>query len=221
MFDRAVRLTRTRAVPSFIAGSLLTLTFMSLIPASLTGAQGGKTDLFPVQNAVSAVIFIEKSGSEAELRRDLRAKNRVSELGFSSSVTPFSVARAGSFGFIPPKLLGMALITRSPDLPMELIQPTSNAFEIHKLADGSGMLVGFVEPHLKPQLTPSERPQNIRFGLYSNRSEKAPYIVAVPLVKVHVDRMPTRLNPKEPGSAILLEMDLQGTSNRPPSQPGP
>ena len=146
-------MTRTRPIPSFIAGSLLTLTFMSLVPSSLTEAQGGQTDLFPVQKTGPAVIFIEKSGSEAELRRQLRAKNGVSELGFSSSVTPYSVARAESFGFVPPKLLGMALITRSPDLPLELISPTSNAFEIHKLADGTGMLVGFVEPYLKPQLS--------------------------------------------------------------------
>ena len=178
-------------------------------------------DLFPVQKAAPAVVFIEKSGSEADLRRQLRAKNGVSELGFSSSVTPFSVARAGSFGFIPPKLLGMALITRSPDLPLELISPTSNAFEIHKLSDGTGMLVGFVEAHLKPQLTPSQRPENVRFGLYSNRSEKASQIVAVPLATLIVDRMPTRLDPKEPGSAVLLNVDLQSSANRTPSQPRP
>jgi hypothetical protein len=221
MFDSAVRLTRTRHVSFFIAGSLLTLTFMSLVPASLTEAQGGKTDLFPVQQAAPAVIFIEKSGSEVELRRRLRAKNGVFELSFSSSVTPFSVARPGSFGFIPPKLLGMALITRSPDLPLELISPTSNAFEIHKLADGTGMLVGFVEARFKPQLTSSQRPENVRFGLYSNRSEKASQIVAVPLATLIVDRMPTRLDPKEPGSAVLLNVELQSSANRTPSQPRP
>ncbi|MEP6958791.1 MAG: hypothetical protein ABI980_08670 [Nitrospirota bacterium] len=221
MFGIVVRLTRTRPVPSLITGSLLALTLMSLVPASLNGAQGGKTEVFPVQKAAPAVVFIETSGSEAELRRQLRAKNGVSELGFSSSVTRFSVAPPGSFGFIPPKLLGLALITQSPDLPLELMPPTSSAFEIHKLADGSGMLVGFVEASLKPQLTPSQRPKNIRLGLYSNRSEKASHIVAVPLAKLIVDRMPTRLDPKEPGSAVLLDMDLQSTANRTPSQPRP
>ena len=78
----------------------------------------------------------------------------------------------------------MALITRSPDLSMEQIPPVSNAFEIHKLADGSGMLVGFVRKNLKPQLTASERPKNVRIRLYSNPSIKAPHIVAVPLVKL-------------------------------------
>ena len=221
MFDIVVRLTRTRPVPYLIVGPLLVLILMSLVPASLSRAQGGKTEVFPVQKAAPAAVFIETPGSEVELRRQLRAKNGVSELSPSTSVIRFSVAPTGSFGFITPKLLGLALITQSPDLPLEQTPPTPNAFEIHKLADGSGMLVGFVEANLKPQLTPSQRPKNIRLGLYSNPSGKAPHIVAVPLVKLIVDRMPTRLDPKEPGSAVLLDMDLQSTANRTSSQTGP
>ena len=221
MFDIVVRLTRTRPVPYLIAGPLLVLTLMSLVPASLSRAQGGKTEVFPVQKAAPAAVFIETPGSEAELRRQLRAKNGVSELSSSTSVIRFSIAPTGSFGFITPKLLGLALITQSPDLPLEQTPPTANAYEIHKLADGSGMLVGFVEANLKPQLTPSQRPKNVRIGLYSNPSVKAPHIVAVPLVKLVVDRMPTRLDPKEPGSAVLLDMDLQSTANRTSSQTGP
>lgn len=80
---------------------------------------------------------------------------------FSSSplVTPFSIA---------PKILGMVLITHSPDLSIEQIQSVRNAVETHKLADESGMLVGFVKTNLKPL-----------------------HIVAVPLTKLVVDRMPT------------------------------
>ncbi len=215
------QLTRTRPVPNLIAGSLLVLTLMSLVPASLAGAQGGKTEVFPVQKAAPGTVFIEASGSETDLRRQLRVKNGVSQLSASTSVIRFSVAPTGSFGFITPKLLGMALITQSPDLSIEQVPPVSNAFEIHKLADGSGMLVGFVDASLKPQLTASERPKNVRLGLYSNPSDKAPHIVAVPLIKLVVDRMPIRLNSKEPGSAVLLDMDLQGTANRTSSQTGP
>ena len=221
MPDRIIRLTRTRPAPFLIATPLLALTLMSLVPASLDAAQGGKTDVFPVQKAAPAAVVIETAGSEVELRRQLRAKNGVSELSSSTSVIRFSVAPTGSFGFITPKLLGLALITQSPDLPLEQMPPVSNAYEIHKLADGSGMLVGFVEAELKPQLTPSQRPKNVRLGLYSNPSGKAPHIVAVPLVKLVVDRMPTRLDPKEPGSAVLLDMDLQSTANRTSSQTGP
>ena len=221
MFDIVVRLTRTRPVPYLIASPLLVLTLMSLVSASISGAQGGKAEVFPVQKAAPAAVFIETAGSEVELRRQLRAKNGVSELSSSTSVIRFSVAPTGSFGFITPKLLGLALITQSPDLPLEQTPPTANAYEIHKLADGSGMLVGFVEANLKPQLTPSQRPKNVRLGLYSNPSDKAPHIVAVPLVKLVVDRMPIRLDPKEPGSAVLLDMDLQSTANRTSSQTGP
>ncbi|MEP6934950.1 MAG: hypothetical protein ABI988_13590 [Nitrospirota bacterium] len=221
MLTIVVRLTRTKPVPYLIAGPLLVLILMSFVPTSLSGAQGGKTEMFPVQKAAPAAVFIETLGSEAELRRQLRNKNGVSELSLSTPGTRFSVAPTGSYGFITPKLLGLALITQSPDLPLELMPSASNAFEIHKLADGSGMLVGFVEANLKPQLTSSQRPKNVRLGLYSNPSDNAPHIVAVPLVKLLVDRMPTRLDPKEPGSAVLLEMDLQGTANRTSSQTGP
>jgi hypothetical protein len=201
MPDCVPQLTRTRPVPNLVAGSLLVLTLMSLVQASLAGAQGGKPEVFPVQMTAPAAVFIETTGSEMTLRRQLRAKNGVSALSSSTSVIRFSVAPTGSFGFITHKLLGMALITRSPDLSLEQIPPLSNAFEIHKLADGSGMLVGFVESNLKPLLTASERPKNVRIGLYSNPSIKAPHIVAVPLAKLVVDRMPVRLDHKEPGSA--------------------
>jgi hypothetical protein len=221
MPGHVTQLTQPRAVPYLIIGSLLALTLMNLIPVSLAGAQGGKTEVFPVQKAAPAAVFIEASGIETELRRQLREKNGVSNLSSSTSVIRFSVAPTGSFGFIAPKLLGMALITRSPDLSIEQAPPVPNAFEIHKLADGSGMLVGFVEASLKPQLTANVRPKNVRLGLHSNPSDKAPHIVAVPLVKLVVDRMPIQLSSKEPSGAVLLDMDLQSTANRTTSQTGP
>lgn len=220
MTETVSRMTHPTPLHYLITGTLLGLTIMSLLPASLDAAQGGKTEVFPVQKAAPAAVVIETAGSEVELRRQLRTKNGVSELSSSTSVIRFSVAPTGSFGFITPKLLGLALITQSPDLPLEQMPPTTNAYEIHKLADGSGMLVGFVEANLKPQLTPSQRPKNVRLGLYSNPSGKAPHIVAVPLVKLVVDRMPIRLDAKEPGSAVLLDMDLQSTANRMSSQTG-
>jgi len=221
MPDVVTRMTRPTPLHYLITGTLLGLTLMSLLPASLDAAQGGKTEVFPVQKAAPAAVFIEAAGSEVELRRQLRVKDGVSELSSDTSVIRFSVAPTGSFGFITPKLLGLALITQSPDLPLEQMPPVSNAYEIHKLADGSGMLVGFVEANLKPQLTASQRAKNVRIGLYSNPSGKAPHIVAVPLVKLVVDRMPIRLDPKEPSSAVLLDMDLQSTANRTSSQTGP
>ena len=222
MFDIVARVFRPTSVRQVLTGTLLGLFLMSLLPASLDAARGGgKTEVLSVQTAAPAAVFIETTGSEAELRRQMRAKNGVSELSSSAPGIRFSVAPTGSFGFITPRLLGLALVTQSPDLPLEQMPPVTNAYEIHKLANGSGMLVGFVAADLKPLLSPTQRPKNIRLGLYSNPSDKAPYIVAVPLVKLVVDQMPLKLDPKKPDSAVLLEMDLQSSANRKSSQTGP
>jgi hypothetical protein len=220
MSETDPRRTRPTSVHYRIIGTLLGFTFMSLVTAPL-GAQAGRMEVFPVQKNAPPEVFIKTTRGEVELRRQLRAKNGVSALSPATSVIRLSIAPIGSFGFIAPKLLGMALITRSPDLSIEQIPPVSNSFEIHKLADGSGMLVGFVEANVKSQLTASERLKSLRFGLYSNPSIKAPHIIAVPLAKLVVDRMPTRLDSKEPGSAVLLDMELQGTVHGTPSQPAP
>lgn len=222
MVHIATRLSFPTPGRHLLAATLLGLFLIGLLPASLHAARGGgKTEVLPVQTAAPAAVFIETTGSEMELRRQLRVKNGVSELKSPVPGGRFSVAPTGSYGFITPRLLGLALVTQSPDLPLEQAPPAVNAFEIHKLADGSGMLVGFVEADLKPQLTPSQRPKNIRLGLYSNPSDKAPHIVAVPLVKLVVDRMPLKIDSEKIDSPVLLEMDLQGTANRKSSQTGP
>ncbi len=99
-------------------------------------------------------------------------------------------------------------------LPIQKAAPAGNAYEIHKLADGSGMLVGFIGQDLMPQVTPIQRPKTVRLALYSNPNDKAPHIVSVPLIKLSVDRMPVPLDPKKVDSPVKLEMDLQSTVNR-------
>jgi len=192
--------------------AVLGLILLSISPHPLPAAPGGKTEVLPVQKAAPVAVVIETSGSEQELRDQMRAKNGVVELAATSS--RFSAAPTGSFGFIAPQFLGMALVTQSPDLALERAPPTTNAYEVHKLADGSGLLVGFIAPDLTPQVTPANRPHHIRIALYSNPSEKIRHIAAVPLVKLMVDRMPVRLDPKKADSPVVLDMDLQGTANR-------
>jgi hypothetical protein len=214
MSDLDPRTTHSAPIRYFIAGFLLALLLMSALPSSLDAARGGqgKTEILPVERAAPAAVVIETSGSEAELRRQLRAKNGVAEL--TAARVPFSQAPTGSFGFIAPQFLGMALVTQSPDLALERVPPAANAYEIHKLADGSGMVVGFIGQDLVAQVTPANRPKNVRIALYSTPLEKAPHIAAVPLVKLMVDRMPVRLDPKKPDSHVMLDMDLQGSANR-------
>jgi len=195
------------------AGALTVLILTSLLPLSLRAERGGgKTEVMPIQKAAPAAVVVETTSSEQDLRKQLRMKNSVAEL--NTATVPFSQAPIGSYGFIAPQPLGMALVTQSPDLLLERVAPAPNAYEIHKLADGSGMLVGFIGKELIAQVTPENRPHHIRITLYSNPSEKTPYIAAVPLIKLMVDRMPVRLSPKQPESPVMLDMDLQGTANR-------
>jgi hypothetical protein len=112
MPDCVPQLTRTRPVPNLVVGSLLVLTLMILVQASLAGAQRGKPEVFPVEKASPAAVFIETTGREMTLRRQLRAKHGVSALSSSTLVIRLSVAPTKSFGFITHKLLVMALITR-------------------------------------------------------------------------------------------------------------
>lgn len=221
MRDALARLIHTAPFHRLAAGGLMTLLLVGLPPASLDAAPGGKTEVLPMQKAAPAAIFIETAGSETELRRQLRAKNGVVELGDSTPSVLFSQAPTGVYGFIAPKPLGLALVTRSPDLGLERVAPAANAYEIHKLADGSGMLVGFVAPDLMVQVAPSQRPKNIRLALHSNPSDKATHIVAVPLVKLAADRMPIRIDRNNPDGPVMFDMDLQASTNRASTQGGP
>ncbi len=211
------RLSR-RTNRRFLTHALLSLVLVSLLPASLhaapRGANSGKMEVLPSQKAAPAAVFLDAQGTEADLRRQLRLKTGVVELKTDLPQTRFSVAPLGSFWFAPQQGLGLALVSQSPDMLLERTAPAANAYEIHKLADGSALVVGFVSADLKPLLTPQLRPKNIRLALYSNPTDKAPHIVGVPLSKLAVDQMPHRLDPKNPNSPVVLEMDLQSSSNR-------
>lgn len=208
------------------AAGLVGVLFTTLLPAPLNAARGGtspgggKTEILPVQKAAPSVVIIDAPGSEADLRRQLRSKNGVAELGASTSKTMFSQAPTGTFGFILPKFLGLALVTQSPDLVLERVSPATSAYEVHKLADGSGLLIGFMGKDVLMQVAPSQRPKSVRIALHSNPSEKAPHIVAVPLVKLAADMMPLRIDPKNPDSPVVFEMDLQSSSTRASTQGG-
>lgn len=190
----------------------LVLMFLCVLEKPLLAEQEGPTEVFPIQKAAPVAVVIETAGSEAELRRHMRVKNHVAEL--STETIRFSEAPIESFGFIAPQSLGMALVTQSPDLELERVASPLNAYEIHKVGDGNGLLIGFMSADAASQISPGERPKNLRIALYSNSVDKASTIVAVPLSKLMIDRMPTRLDPKKSDSPVVLDMDLLTTVNR-------
>ena len=213
MLENVERVVPMASIRSAIVGGVLLLMGLSSVPLE-AGRGEARSEVLPVQNAAPAVVSIDASGSEAELRRQLRAKTGVAELAAGIPKVLFSQAPTGAYGFIAPRVLGLALVTQSPDIGMERTAPTMNAYEIHKLADGNGMLVGFVTPDVMTSVTPSERPKTVRLALYSNPSEQATLIVAVPLVKLAADRMPIQLDPKKSDGPVMFDMDLQGSTTR-------
>lgn len=214
MFRDAIASGKSCASRRILLGviTLVGLATVLFIPIDLEAAPGGKTEVLPVQKAAPAAVVIETAGSEAELRRQMREKTGVTEL--HSGTTRFSEASTGSFGFIAPQSLGMVLVTQSPDLVLERVSTVPNAYEIHKLADGSGLLVGFVGKDMASQIAPKERPKTLRISLYSSSSKEAPLIVAVPLEKLMVDQMPRRRDSGKRDGPVVLEMDLQSTMTR-------
>lgn len=210
--DVAPSITRTRPAKHRLPISWLVLIGGILFPHLLYGASGGKTEVLPIQKASPAVVVIENAGGEPELRRLMRTKNGVIEL--PPGRIRFSEAPTSSYGFIASKHLGIALITQSPDLVLEQVSLSSDAYEIHKLADGSGLLVGFLGKDLASQINVGERPKNVRIALHSKHSAKASLIVAVPFEKLIVDSMPSRVESDKTDGPVRLEMDLQGTANR-------
>ncbi|MDQ1291928.1 MAG: hypothetical protein QG615_1738 [Nitrospirota bacterium] len=126
--------------------TLLSLLLLSLLPPSLhaapRSANSGKMEVLPSQKAAPAAVFLDAQGTEADLRRQLRLKTGVTELSTDLAQTRFSVAPVGTFGFAPQQGLGLALVSQSPDMLLERTAPAPNAYEIHKLADGSALVVG-------------------------------------------------------------------------------
>lgn len=193
---------------AFLLAMIVPLGFTQLSDA----APGGKTEVLPMEKAAPAAVVIEAAGTEQELRGQIRTKNGVAEL--PSGAVRFSLAPTGSYGFIAPKQLGMALVTQSPDLMLERVSSSAGSYEIHKLGDGSGLLVGFVDNEVVPQIKPSERPKSVRLSLYSNPFGTAMTITAVPLTKLMVDQMPRGTESRKRDGPVVLDMDLQGTANR-------
>jgi len=211
---RALALCRSRFNRRILSSvsMLLLLATVPFVPTGLEAAPGAKTEVLPVQKAAPAAVVIETTGSEAELRRQLREKTGVTEL--HAGTIRFSEAPTGSFGFIPPPALGLVLVTQSPDLALERVASVPNAYEIHKLADGSGLLVGFIEKNMASRIAPKERPKTLRLFLHSSSSDEAPLIVAVPLEKLMADQMPRRRDSGKRDGPVVLEMDLQSTMTR-------
>ncbi|MCP9449579.1 MAG: hypothetical protein NNA21_05900 [Nitrospira sp.] len=184
-------------------------------PFSLDAAQSEKNEkkeVLGIHKTVPSIVLTDTTGKESDLRGILRDKNRVKEL--QVPIIRFSEAQPGSYGFIASRQLALALITQSPDLVLEKMAPTSDSYEIHKLADGSGMLVGFIEQAAASELIAERRGRSLRCALYSQPWDEAALIAAIPITKLIVDQWPHRADLRNSNSPMRLEMDVQSITSK-------
>ena len=85
----------------------LSVTLMSLVPASLNWAQGGKTEVFPVQKLHRRRSLSRRPEVKWSYGVNCGSKTGCLELSSDTSVIRFSVAPTGSWVY-HPKLLGLA-----------------------------------------------------------------------------------------------------------------
>jgi hypothetical protein len=118
----------------------------------------------------------------AELRRlDQVVRIREAESGKTLSEIP-----PGSFGFT----LDMELAERESALHSDINVRSSelpSEFEIHKLRDGSAMLVVYVGPETLDRLREGTQP-GAPISLYTSSWNEAPAVVAIPLSQIKCTR---------------------------------
>ncbi len=203
---------RTMKVWPLVVWALVGVSLWPFALEAATSERSEKKEVLSVHKTVPPIVLMDATRTESDLRRLLRDKNRVEELQLP--MVRFSEAQAGSYGFIASRRLALALITQSPDLVLEKTASTSDSYEIHKLADGSGMLVGFIEQTAAPELMAERRGKAFRCALYSQPWEGAVLIAAIPITKLMVDQWPHRVDLRNPNSPVRLEMDVQSMANK-------
>lgn len=71
MFDLVIPSTQTKPIFYLMAGPLCALILGGFAQVSVSLPQGSKQAVPPLQTTMPSMVFIEKVGQEAELRRQL------------------------------------------------------------------------------------------------------------------------------------------------------
>jgi len=136
----------------------------------------------PSASVESNEVFATNVAEDVE---GLRQEDRVTELPDSESEKTFAEIPVDSYGYVD----GIYL----PHEPLDQIRVEttnfSHFFEIHKVADGSGRIVGYVGPETFQRLREGVAPGS-GLTLYSASWKEAPNIVAIPIkgLKCHRSR---------------------------------
>jgi hypothetical protein len=118
--------------------------------------------------------------------RELRQQNHVTRLADSESEKTFAEISANSYGFVDALEF---TLTSSDKLSIDANHYLLN-FEIQKLGDGSGLIVGYVGPETFERLREGVSPTS-GLTLYSHTWKDAPNLVAIPIRRLKCSRSRT------------------------------
>jgi len=105
----------------------------------------------------------------------------------------FSIAR------LPNGVRGFTYAPGQPEVPV-FAHKTYHSFEVHKAADGTEYMIGFVTPSEAEQIEAGTEGSGIR--LFPDPSDDSPVLVSVPVARI----VPPRRMPREDGNPFPFSL---------------
>lgn len=110
-----------------------------------------------------------------QLKKNIRLTHNVRKLDITENGLPFNDAPRGVFGFYYA-----FSVLNSEYIKLNRINDDFTYFELHKLHDGTGEIIGFVSPDVASHLTREDRPAGYPVTLYNMKWPSATSIVSIP-----------------------------------------
>jgi len=146
---------------------------------------------------LSKPTVLPSSAVVAEDSSQLRQNHGVASLRETQEGKSFAEIPPNSFSF----MYGHAFIRNYKDNPVHISEHDNLMFEVHKLADGTGVIVCYVGPETRDRLL-----EGLQTGetltVYSRSCEAAKYLVAVPAGRLKFKRDRTLTIAKKQLSAL-------------------
>jgi hypothetical protein len=105
----------------------------------------------------------------------------------------FSIAR------LPAGVRGFTYAPGQPEVPV-FANKTFHSFEVHKVADGTEYLIGFVTPSEEAALEAAEPGASI--NMFPDASDASPILVSVPVARI----LPPKRMPREDGNPFPFSL---------------
>lgn len=142
---------------------------------------------------------------DEELRQGMRQQHNVRRMEIIENELKFSVSPRGIFGFAQESFLeDTSNLKLHRDFTYRGLY-----FEIHKMSDGKGHLVGFASPDIAVKLQREDCPSNFPITIYSCKWSGASNIISIPLSKIKSGYSGRDIKPDNNISVRALDVTLK------------